>query len=271
MRSEYAAPLALRRWGPLFAEQPVKIVADVPSEVPAPKQTADVRRPTEWQGDDSVPGARRAEAALVNRRAVVEALFDEAGVTFPPAQVFLRVFKKEGELEAWAASEKGGEMKRIATYQVCKMSGEIGPKRREGDMQVPEGFYRIEYFWPDSSFYLAGKVSYPNGLDRQLGGPSPGSDIMLHGGCASIGCISMSDERMEELYVMGTSVHFKGEPVSIHIFPTREMRELLDGGEHPEHHAFWENLAEGLESFERSHRVPVVQIGSRGKYEFRGG
>jgi hypothetical protein len=245
-------------------------------ETPAPveagsEQERAVRKPTEWQGDDSVPGARRAEVALENRKAVVEALFDEAGVTFPPAQVFLRVFKKEGELEAWASSEKGGEMKRIATYQICKISGDIGPKRREGDMQVPEGFYRIEYFWPDSAFYLAGKVSYPNGLDRQLGGPAPGGEIMLHGGCASIGCISMSDERMEELYVMGTSVYFKGEPVNIHIFPTRDMRALLDSGEHAEHHAFWENLADGLESFERDHRVPVVRIGFQGKYEFRGG
>lgn len=245
--------------------------ADPPELVAPAKERADLRKPTAWQGDDSVPGARRAEAALENRKAVVEALFDEAGVTFPPAQVFLRVFKKEGELEAWASSEKGGEMKRIATYKVCKMSGDIGPKRREGDLQVPEGFYRIEYFWPDSSFYLAGKVSYPNGLDRQLGGPAPGGEIMLHGGCASIGCISMSDERMEELYVMGTSVHFKGEPVNIHIFPTRGMRELLDSGEHPEHHAFWENLVEGLEAFERSHRLPVVQIGFKGRYELKDG
>jgi murein L,D-transpeptidase YafK len=158
-------------------------------------------------------------------------------------------------------------MKRIATYKICRMSGEVGPKRREGDYQVPEGFYRIEYFWPDSQFYLAGKVSYPNALDRQLGGATPGGDIMLHGGCASIGCISMSDERMEELFVMGTSVASRGEKVEMHIFPTRDIRGLIASGQMPQHHAFWANLAEGLEAFEAQKRVPSVTVGWKGKYD----
>ncbi len=264
---------------PTFVAAPRLHLAPTPSAAVAASATpasvlepaSDVRKPTAWAGDDSVPGARRAEAALANRKVVVERLFEDAGVQFPPAQVFLRVFKAEGELEAWASSEKGGRMERIATYKVCKMSGDIGPKRREGDLQVPEGFYRIEYFWPDSAFYLAGKVSYPNGLDKQLGGASPGGDIMLHGGCASIGCISMSDERMEELYVMGTSVYFQGEPVAIHIFPTREIHELIASGEHPEHRDFWANLAEGLDAFEKDKRVPNVRVGWKGRYELADG
>jgi hypothetical protein len=166
--------------------------------------------PTSWNGDDSEPLAERGKLAVQRRRPVVEQLFDDADVKFPPAELLLRAFKAEKELEVWASSARGGEMTRVATYGICRISGELGPKRREGDLQVPEGFYRIDYFWPDPSFWLSAKVSYPNPLDKQLGGGAPGGDIMIHGDCASIGCISLSDERMEELWVMGTSPHGPG-------------------------------------------------------------
>lgn len=252
---------------PAPRRDPVVSEASAPPSASAAAAPRDVRKPTRWQGDDSVPGALRAEAAARNREKEVRRLFDEAGVAFPPAELFVRVFKAEGELEAWASSEKGDAMRKIATYEICRMSGDVGPKRREGDMQVPEGFYRIDYFWPDSAFYLAGKVSYPNALDRQLGGTAPGGDIMIHGGCASIGCIAMSDERIEELYVMGTSLKTKGARVAVHIFPTRDLHGLIASGEHPEHQAFWANLAEGLDAFEKERRVPTVTIGWKGRYE----
>lgn len=246
------------------------MAAGPPSPEVPPAQADDrVRRPTDWVGDDSVPGVRRAEEAAKHKGAEVERLFAEAGVTYPPAEVFLRIFKQDRELEVWASSQKDAAMSLIATYETCAMSGKLGPKRREGDKQVPEGFYRIEYFWPDSAFYLAAKVSYPNALDRALGGAAAGSDIMIHGGCASIGCIAMSDERIEEIFLMGTSAHYRGRPVHVHVFPGRDMKALLEDPSWQEHHAFWENLREGLEAFERTKRVPTVATGRKGLYEVK--
>ncbi len=262
------APAALGLAVPDASHGAAVIATEEPADPPpAPAPARDVRRPTDWRGDDSVPGVRRAEVATANRKEVVQSLFEEAGVSFPPAEVFFRVFKAEGELEAWASEKKGGAMTLIATYGICRASGELGPKRREGDLQVPEGFYRLEYFWPDSAFYLSAKVSYPNVLDKQLGGPAPGGEIMLHGGCASIGCISMSDERMEELWVMGTSVHYAGSPVAMHIFPTRDLHALIEASAASPHRAFWQNLAEGFDAFEDTHRLPTVVVGWKGRYD----
>ena len=239
------------------------------SEAPAPPVGAKIttRMPTSWNGDDSEPLAERGKLAMQRRRAVVEQLFDDADVTFPPAELLLRAFKAEKELEVWAASERGGAMKRVATYGICRISGDIGPKRREGDLQVPEGFYRLDYFWPDASFWLSAKVSYPNALDKQLGGGAPGGDIMIHGDCASIGCISLSDERMEELWVMGTSLTGPGAAVNVHIFPTRELAKLTETDS--PHRAFWDDLRLAHESFERDRRLPNVGVGFKGRYELR--
>lgn len=228
----------------------------------------ELRTPTDYRGDMSQKGAERARAAWANKGDTVRALFREAKVAFPPAELTFRVHKAEAELEVWAAGEQKGKMQLVATYGICTMSGGAGPKRKEGDLQVPEGFYRIEYFWPDSAFYLAGKVSYPNALDKQLGGATPGGDIMIHGGCASIGCIAMSDERIEELWVMGRSVMDAGKPVEMIILPGKDMSTYLDDAAQARHHAFWKNLDEGNRLFEARHVMPRVFIGWRGVYEF---
>ncbi len=256
------ARMAMMAPAPPDEAEPSATVAAPPH---APMST--VRMPTSWQGDETQPFEQRGQAAEQSRRPTVEKLFADAGVSFPPKELLLRAFKSEKELEVWASSERGAEMKRVTTYGICRMSGGIGPKRREGDMQVPEGFYRIEYFWPDPSFWLSAKVSYPNPLDKQLGGGAPGGEIMIHGDCASIGCISLSDERMEELWVMGQSVVRQSAVVHVHIFPSRELDKLSK--EPGPHRDFWDNLRSVHEHFEQSRRLPQVVVGLRGKYEIR--
>ncbi len=238
---------------------------------PPPAQVADptLRLPTDWQGDDSVAGNRRAEAAELHKGPAVRAMFAEAGVAYPPKQLLWRVFKDTQDLEVWANDDKDAPMKKVATYRACAMSGDLGPKRREGDRQVPEGFYDIAYFFPDSAFHLAAKVSYPNGLDRALGDKvAPGGDIMIHGGCASIGCIALTDERIEELWVIGSGVLYKGEPIRVHIFPSRDLDGLIADDAWARHREFWENLREGYRAFEADRRPPKVKLGFHGKYEF---
>jgi len=197
---------------------------------------------------------------------VVRELFARAGVTFPPRQLLFRGYKKEKRLEAWASDELSGPLTHVTTYEICYASGELGPKRREGDFQVPEGFYRVGMYNPQSSYHLSMLVSYPNPSDRVFGERGNlGGEIMIHGNCVSIGCLAMSDERVEELWVMA---RLAARPVHVHLFPTRQIQALLDSGAHPEHHDFWRNLQQGHALFERAHELPRVRVSREGRYLF---
>ncbi|HHH26986.1 MAG TPA: hypothetical protein ENK57_01370 [Polyangiaceae bacterium] len=226
---------------------------------------------TQVSADYELGALARVAEARRTKLAVVEQLFEEAGLSYPPAELLLRGFKRERQLEVWATSTAGEPMRRVATYSICAASGVLGPKRQEGDGQVPEGYYRISYLWPKSAFYLAMKVGYPNVSDRRLGHPTmPGSDIMIHGGCASIGCLAMSDERIQEIYVMASEVQGRA-PVTVHLYPTRDRTWLAEQPAWQEHGAFWDNLYEGFDLFEASHRPPQVQVDIRGAYRFTPG
>jgi murein L,D-transpeptidase YafK len=260
-------------------------VPQVPTPAPAPAEATpkqnppvllaarpDRRNVTGWISPDGTPPIERVRKAEAARTGTVKNLFADAGVAYPPAELLFRTFKKEKELEVWATSEKGGVMTRVATYEVCRMSGDLGPKRAEGDMQVPEGFYTIQYYWPISNYHLEMKVGYPNVSDKVLGSSFPGGDIMIHGSCASIGCIAMGDERVEELWVMATAFHTPQSPerrVNVHIFPSRDMKALLEDKVFERHWGFWANLKEGLDRFEQSRRLPAISVDWRGRYTFR--
>ncbi len=215
-----------------------------PTSIPRPP----VREPTSWSAERASPSERMRQAR--ERLPVVRQLFDEAGAAFPAEVLLLRGFKKEGELEVWAGAKPGAPLTHVTTYGFCYASGELGPKRVSGDRQVPEGFYRIGYVNSASAFHLSMQVSYPNPSDRILGHPrNPGSDIMIHGNCVSIGCISLGDERIEELWTIVTSMPRWQRRARVHLYPSRDMAGLLASGAHPEHHAFWRNLKEVYDFF----------------------
>jgi murein L,D-transpeptidase YafK len=139
----------------------------------------------------------------------------------------------------------------------------------EGDLQVPEGFYRLDYFNPSSRFYLSMRVNYPNDSDRILGRKgSLGGDIMIHGNCVSIGCLAMSDERIQELWVMAQSMNGKGRRVPVYIFPSRDLDKLLADPGRSSNHVFWRNLKQGFDLFEKEHRLLKVTVGKDGSYSF---
>ncbi|MFW6164532.1 MAG: L,D-transpeptidase family protein [Planctomycetota bacterium] len=130
--------------------------------------------------------------------------FQRAGVAYPPKGVALVGFKAEKRLELWAAKGKGWAF--IRSYRIRAASGKAGPKLREGDRQVPEGLYTLEYLNPNSRYHLSMKISYPNAFDRKHakaeGRSEPGSDIFLHGQAVSIGCLAMGDRAIEELFCL---------------------------------------------------------------------
>jgi hypothetical protein len=132
-------------------------------------------------------------------------LFVAAGVSYPPSKITLIGLKKEKELQLYAAG-KDGQYYLIKTYPILATSGESGPKLREGDLQVPEGLYRIESLNPNSRFHLSLRINYPNKSDRDQakaeGRRNLGGDIMIHGNSVSIGCLAMGDPAAEELFVL---------------------------------------------------------------------
>src|SRR5262249_35300639 len=160
-------------------------------------------------------------------------------------------FKREQVIELWV--KKAGAYHLLKEYAVCAASGDLGPKRRQGDNQVPEGFYTIERFNPMSNFYLSLGLSYPNQADKILGARSNlGGDIFIHGNCVSIGCMAIQDEQIKELYLIAIEAKSAGQAeIPVHVFPARMhekgMRRLeRQAAGNQTLLAFWHNLKEGF-------------------------
>jgi murein L,D-transpeptidase YafK len=135
--------------------------------------------------------------------------------------------QQEARLELWALDNTGDSYTLVHTYAICATSGVLGPKRKFGDVQVPEGFYELDWFNPQSNFFLSLHISYPNSADRILGShANPGGDIFLHGNCVTIGCMPITDEGIKEVYWLAVEVHAAGQRhIPIEIFP-RELTEV---------------------------------------------
>jgi|SRR5215212_243207 len=133
-------------------------------------------------------------------RARLKPHFVRAGIAYPPKQLALLVFKRENRVAVWA------DRHFIRSYPILAASGHAGPKLRQGDYQVPEGIYRIEWLNPNSSYHLSMKVSYPNAFDRRMaardGRTNLGGDIFVHGKNVSIGCVALGDRVIEELFTL---------------------------------------------------------------------
>jgi murein L,D-transpeptidase YafK len=213
----------------------------------------------------------RVRQAFAARAATVDGLFRAQGIA-QPAKLFFRVFKREQLLEVWARGADAETFVLLNTYPVCGTSGELGPKRHQGDEQIPEGFYSIDLFNPVSSFHLSLRVDYPNAVDRARGHRRGlGGDIFIHGGCATIGCVPVTDEWIEEIYLMAVRARDAGQHrIPVHMFPTRlddaGMAWLYDtyGTNHPDL-VFWLDLRLGYLAFEQTRTVPEV-LQHRGRY-----
>ncbi|MEK0448101.1 MAG: hypothetical protein RL088_369 [Verrucomicrobiota bacterium] len=214
--------------------------------------------------------AERVAAARVKSGPAIEEVFRKAGVAYPPARMHLRGFKREGELELWAAGRTGRFVK-VAVYPVLGRSGVPGPKRKEGDMQVPEGFYEIDRFNPKSLFHLSLGLNYPNAADRILSDPkTPGTDIFIHGNTVTVGCLPMGDDMVEHLYLAASDTLQK--PITVHLFPARMSGDSWvqwRDGEVAKNAAlkpFWEQLQPAYDYFEKRRRIPKFSVLPDGRY-----
>lgn len=180
------------------------------------------------------------------------------------APAYLRIFKRERELELWVEHEASQRFVLLATFRICAASGVLGPKLREGDRQAPEGFYRVplEMLHPGSRYHLAFNLGFPNAYDRAHG--RTGSYLMVHGGCASIGCYAMTDEGIEPIYTVVEAALRGGQPaVPVHCFPFRLTPAALAAERAHPWHGFWTELEPAYRHFEATRRPPRVAVEGR--------
>ncbi len=176
------------------------------------------------------------------------------------APVLIRTYKKESELEIWKM-KADGRYALLKSYPVCRWSGQLGPKTREGDRQVPEGFYSITpaQMKPNSAYYLAFNVGYPNAYDRALG--HDGGAIMVHGICSSAGCFSMTDPQIGEIYAVVREAFTGGQrEVQMQSYPFRMTAENLAKYRLDPNIDFWKQLKEGSDNFEVTNQEVVVGV-----------
>lgn len=181
--------------------------------------------------------------------------------------IFIRIFKKESELEVWKR-RAGGEYALLKTYPMCRWSGQLGPKKREGDRQAPEGFYTVtpELMNPRSQFYLSFNLGYPNALESMKG--YTGSALMVHGACTSSGCFAMTDDGVSEIYGLAREAFAGGQRnFQVQALPFRMTPENMAKHRASPHYAFWQNLKDGSDHFEAAKRPPAVAA-CGGKYVF---
>lgn len=183
--------------------------------------------------------------------------------------VLIRSYKKESELEVWKR-KPNGQYALLKTYPMCRWSGQLGPKIREGDRMAPEGFYAISpaQMNPNSSYYVSFNMGYPNAYDRSHG--RTGAHLMVHGACSSAGCYSMTDDQIGEIYALVREAQNAGQKaVQMQALPFRMTPENLAKHRLDSNIAFWKNLKEGTDYFDVTGDEPQVGVNG-GRYVFNG-
>jgi murein L,D-transpeptidase YafK len=145
----------------------------------------------------------RPGEALKRKEDTLQKQFKAKGFEWPAKYMYIRSFKYDSQLEVWVKNDAKDQYRLFKTYRVCALAGSLGPKRMEGDYQVPEGFYYINEFNPRSTYHLSLGLNYPNASDKILSDSlRPGGDIYIHGSCVTVGCIPVKDDQIEELYIL---------------------------------------------------------------------
>ena len=212
--------------------------------------------------------------AIKTKEDTLKKQFEKANLQWPPKQVYLRSFKYDSQLEVWVRNSSKEVFKLFKTYKVCALSGGMGPKRIEGDYQVPEGFYCINEFRPTSTYHLALGINYPNASDLLLSDSlKPGNEIYIHGNCITVGCIPLQNDPIEELYLLTSQAKNSGEDfIPMHIFPirfnnTKSAEYLVKvSKEDTNYQLFVKRLQEVYDYFELHKKLPVISVNKKGEY-----
>lgn len=210
----------------------------------------------------------RARAAADRVRPGLTRALGAKGLRFGDP-VFLRIFKEERQLEIWVKEPRRKSYQLFRTYPIAAMSGKLGPKERQGDLQAPEGFYFVprSKMNPKSNFHLSFDIGYPNKFDRAH--RRDGDFIMVHGNRVSIGCFAMTDKRIEEIYTLCDAALTGGQRFfRVHAFPFRMTEDRMKQAGTEGWGSFWNNLKEGYDAFEETRVPPNVTVQGK-RYRFK--
>ncbi len=205
---------------------------------------------------DSISPTGRALAPLSDK---MLALLQEKHMD-KTSPILLRIFKEESQLEVWKVNQDG-QYALLNTYPICRWSGALGPKKKEGDRQAPEGFYTISrgQMNPNSNYYLAFNTGYPNAFDRAWG--RTGSELMVHGDCSSRGCYAMTDAQIQEIYALAREAFFGGQKeFQLQAYPFRMTALNMAKHRNNPNFAFWKEIKQGYDAFEATHQAPTVGV-----------
>ncbi len=214
---------------------------------------------------------QRVRDAYATKEATVDALLKPHNINRSNMEVFFRGFKEEMRFQVFARNKGDAKYTLVKEYNFCMLSGKTGPKRKQGDGQVPEGFYHVDRFNPASNFHLSLGINYPNASDRILSDKrSPGGDIFIHGSCVSIGCIPLTDDLIKEVYLFAVEARDNGQTqIPVHIFPfnfgvvPKSEWENCEGLQE-----LWADLKTGYTAFETSGAPAQFSVDAKGRYQF---
>ncbi len=216
----------------------------------------------------------RPDESFRRKEDTLQKQFEAKKLKWPAKYMYIRSFKYDSQLEVWVKDELNEPFKLFKTYKVCALAGTLGPKRMEGDYQVPEGFYYINEFNPRSQYYLSLGLNYPNLSDRVLSDSlRPGSAIYIHGSCVTVGCIPILDNQIDELYILAAHAKSQGQDyIPVHIFPIRfnVKRSVAYLNNLTKDDAnlrkFSARLEEAFNYFDKHKKLPVILINQKGDY-----
>lgn len=216
----------------------------------------------------------RIREAYSSKEKLVAKTLTERGISRDSLRIYLRAFKTEKEVEVWGKNKCDSTYTLIKKIPICEISGEIGPKRRSYDLQVPEGFYRINELNPYSKYYLSLRINYPNASDSIRGVRGHlGNLIYIHGNCESSGCIAITDEKIKELFIYCIEAYNSGQKeINITIFPiqlndTNYSRLMKGYSKNKDKISLWTDLKKSYDLFNLKKIPPAVKYNADGTHE----
>ncbi len=217
----------------------------------------------------------RVRNAISEKDIIIKDKLKESGINLNELNMLIRAFKEEDEVEVFVKKKTDEYYILLMTYSVCAKSGQLGPKRAEGDFQVPEGFYYIDRFNPASTFHLSLGINYPNLSDtRKSTADHLGGDIFIHGDCVTIGCLPMTDTKIKEIYLYALNAKNNGQSkIPVYIFPfrmtTSKFKEYTKGQkDNVELIDFWSNIKLGYDLFEKEKKELKISVNNNGEYQY---
>ncbi|MCD8740415.1 L,D-transpeptidase family protein [Mucilaginibacter roseus] len=217
----------------------------------------------------------RVKQAYNDKEKLLNEKLKPYGLSLNGINILITAFKTEQHLTVYIKAPAEAKYRKFKTYSVCSMSGVLGPKRRSGDGQVPEGFYYIDRFNPASAYYLSLGLNYPNAADKiRSGKANPGGDIFIHGKCVTVGCLPVTDDYIKEIYVLALQAYQSGQhKIPVYIFPYKFDSISADRISSPYASdkniiAFWDKLKKGYNQFNARQQELAIRINPAGDYIF---